>query len=80
MEVLPIILYFFIFIFFKLMIFILFHYNWITVFCQFSTVQQSDAVTHACTHHTLEYDTPFITKSQRKNSIIFLWREKTLLS
>ena len=31
---------------FFLMIFIFFHYSWFTVFCPFSTVQQSDPVTH----------------------------------
>jgi len=27
-----------------------FHYSWFTVFCQFSTVQQSDPVTHTYIH------------------------------
>ena len=27
-----------------------FHYSWFTVFCQFSTVQQGDPVTHTCIH------------------------------
>ena len=30
--------------------FYFFHYNWFTVFCQFSTVQQGDPVTHTCIH------------------------------
>ena len=27
-----------------------FHYDWFTVFCHFSTVQQSNPVTHTCIH------------------------------
>ena len=27
-----------------------FHYSWLTVFCQHSTVQHGDPVTHTCTH------------------------------
>ena len=30
--------------------FYFFHYNWFTVFCQFSTVQQGDPVTHTYIH------------------------------
>ena len=30
--------------------FYFFHYKWFTVFCQSSTVQKGDLVTHACTH------------------------------
>ena len=30
--------------------FYFFHYSWFTVFCQFSTVQQGDPVTHTCVH------------------------------
>ena len=30
--------------------FYFFHCSWFTVFCQFSTVQQGDPVTHTCTH------------------------------
>ena len=30
--------------------FYFFHYSWFAVFCQFSTVQQSDLVTHTHTH------------------------------
>ena len=30
--------------------FYLFHYSWLTVFCQFSTVQQGDPVIHTCIH------------------------------
>ena len=37
-------------IFFNIMIFIFFHYSWFTVFCQFSTVQHGDPVTHTCIH------------------------------
>ena len=35
---------------FFLMIFIFFHHSWITVFCQFSTVQQGDPVTLSYVH------------------------------
>ena len=38
------------FYFFNVMIFIFFYYSWFTVFCQFSTVQHGDSVTHACIH------------------------------
>ena len=31
-------------------ILIFFHYSWFTVFCQFSTVQQGDPVTHTSIH------------------------------
>ena len=27
-----------------------FHYSWFTMFCQFSTVQQCDSITHTCIH------------------------------
>ena len=30
--------------------FYFFHYSWFTVFCQFSTAQQGDPVTHTCIH------------------------------
>ena len=30
--------------------FYFFHYSWLTVFCQFSTVQESDPMTHTCIH------------------------------
>ena len=30
--------------------FYFFHYTWLTVFCQFSTAQQSDPVAHAHSH------------------------------
>ena len=33
-----------------LMIFYFFHYYWFTVFCQFSTIQQGDSVTHKYIH------------------------------
>ena len=33
-----------------MMIFIFFSYSWFAVFCQFSTVQHGDPVTHTCTH------------------------------
>ena len=35
---------------FFIMILIFFHYSWFTVFCQFSTVQHGDPVTHTCIH------------------------------
>ena len=35
------------------MIFIFFHYNQFTVFCQFSAVQHGDPVTHTCIHFFL---------------------------
>ena len=31
--------------------FYFFHYSWFTVFCQFSTIQQDDPVTHECIHY-----------------------------
>ena len=31
-----------------------FHYSWFAVFCQFSTAQHGDPVTHTCIH--LEYN------------------------
>ena len=33
--------------------FYFFHYRWFTVFCQFSTVQRGDPVTHTCIHFFL---------------------------
>ena len=36
--------------FFYIMIFIFFHHSWSTVFCQFSTIQHGDPVTHTCIH------------------------------
>ena len=45
--------------FFYIMIFIVFHYSWFRVFCQFSTVQQGDPVTHTCVHSFfLHYHAP----------------------
>ena len=35
---------------FFIMIFMFFHYSWFIVFCQFSTVQHGDPVTHTCIH------------------------------
>ena len=40
----------FCFFFFILVIFILFHYSWFTVFCQFPTTQQGDPVIHTYIH------------------------------
>ena len=36
--------------FLYIIIFIFFHYSWFTVFCQFSTVQHGDPITHTCIH------------------------------
>ena len=33
--------------------FYFFHYSWLIVFCQFSTAQQGDLVTHTCIHSLL---------------------------
>ena len=37
------------------MIFIFFHYSWLIMFCQFSTVQQSDPGTHVILNHKSEF-------------------------
>ena len=33
-----------------------FHYSWFAVFCQFSTAQQGDPVTHTCIHSFFSHD------------------------
>ena len=40
----------FVFVCFFILNYFLFHYSWFTVYCQFSTVQQGESVTHAYIH------------------------------
>ena len=55
------------------MIFIFFHHSWFSAFCQFSTVQHGDPVTHTCIHsffshyHAETFDF-IITQSSRFTS------------
>lgn len=46
------------FFFFILMLFIFFRYSWCTGFCQFSTVQHGDPVTHTYVRFFLTYHAP----------------------
>ena len=50
--------------------FYFFHYSWFTVFCQFSTVQQGDPVTHTCTHSFLTLSCP-IRSEQIKFPVLY---------
>ena len=56
----------FAFLFF-IMILIFFCYSWFTVFCQFSTAQQGDPVTHICIHSFFSY---YHAPSQILNEVI----------
>ena len=66
-----------VFIFFSfLMIFILFHYSWFTVFCQFSAVQQGDPVIHTYMHSFFShYHAPSqVTRHRRTLSLKKIYR------
>ena len=49
-----------VFFVFYLMIFIFFHFSWLTAFCQFSTVQQGDPVTHTHIHSFSHIMLPYV--------------------